>query len=409
MKKILAILLVMVLSLSLCACPALEDTSSGIKEVHITAGKIEPGMTAKDILVEVTIDNEPVPCRVTLTGFVWDGYWDMEDDEPVGDPVCVRLNVYYSLPEGYDVDQINVTMECDGGEYDGTGSISYDDDGNVEAWSHALYGEDPEAPALHPVNIQVLEFAPGMTVEQIRVAVTVNEQPVEARIGATVHSSEGMRDLEPTDIIPENAIVRLNVYYYLDHGITLDDIEVTMDFPGGTYDGTGSIADHEDGRVEAWSHALYGEIAETEPTTTPETEPATEPSTPVATQHAHSFIEQPGPSHIDCTLDRVKTFKCSCGETKTETVPAPGHDLRDWHETPATCTTDGQKTSSCKRCGAGFIIDILATGHTWSEWLHKTGRVHSHTCSVCGAEEEAPHNIPEGEVTCTDCGADIIN
>ena len=27
----------------------------------------------------------------------------------------------------------------------------------------------------------------------------------------------------------------------------------------------------------------------------------------------------------------------------------------------------------------------------------------------CGAEETENHNIPAGSVTCTDCGADIIN
>ena len=77
--------------------------------------------------------------------------------------------------------------------------------------------------------------------------------------------------------------------------------------------------------------------------------------------------------------------------------------------TPATCTKDGQKTTSCKRCNAGFTVDIPATGHIWSAWIKETGLVHKRTCSECGAEETANHNIPAGSVTCTDCGADIIN
>ena len=284
MKRTISLLLVFLLCLGLCACEPvdtiLEDT---MLEVHITAGKIEPGMTAKDVFVEVTINNEPVPCRVMLTGFVWDGYWEMEDDEPVSDPVCVRLDVFYSLPKGFDETQINVTMECDGGEYDGTGSISFDENGNVEAWSHAFYGKEP---------------------------------------------------------LP------------------------------------------------------------------PETEPTEAPTQP---DHTHTWVEQPGPSIIDCSLDRTKTYKCSCGETKTETIPAPGHELKDWAVTPATCTTDGRKTTSCKRCNAGFTVDIPATGHIWSAWIKETGLVHKRTCSECGAEETANHNIPAGSVTCTDCGADIIN
>jgi hypothetical protein len=239
-------------------------------------------MTVKDVFVEVTIDNQPVPCRVQLTGFAWDGYWEMAADEPVPDePFAVRVDIFYSLPKGCDVEDVDITMDSDGGNYDGTGSISNDEDGNIEAWSRAFYGKEP---------------------------------------------------------LP------------------------------------------------------------------PETEPQ-----PTQPEHTHTWVEQPGPSIIDCTVDRFKNFKCSCGETKSEKIPAPGHDLKDWNITPATCTKEGQKTTSCKRCNAGFTADIPATGHTWSKWSNETGLVHKRTCSECGEEETANHNIPAGSVTCTDCGADIIN
>ena len=294
MKKIVAILLAMVLALTLCACPALEqEVPSGTPKVHITVGKVEPGMTAKDVFVEVTIDSQPVACRVQLTGFVWDGYWEMAADEPVPEPFAVRVDIFYSLPTGCDVEDVDITMDSDGGNYDGTGSISNDAQGNVEAWSRAFYGKEPLPP-------------------------------------------------------------------------------------------------------------------ETEPTEVP-TQPTETPTQPTQSDHTHTWVEQPGPSIIDCSLDRTKTYKCSCGETKTETIPAPGHDLKDWTVTPATCTTDGRKTTSCKRCNAGFTVDIPATGHIWSAWIKETGLVHKRTCSECGAEETANHNIPAGSVTCTDCGADIIN
>ena len=250
-------------------------------------------MTAKDVFVEVTIDSQPVACRVQLTGFVWDGYWEMAEDEPVPEPFAVRVDIFYSLPTGCDVEDVDITMDSDGGNYDGTGSISNDAQGNVEAWSRAFYGKEPLPP-------------------------------------------------------------------------------------------------------------------ETEPTEVP-TQPTETPTQPTQPDHTHTWVEQPGPSIIDCSLDRTKTYKCSCGETKTETIPAPGHDLKDWTVTPATCTTDGRKTTSCKRCNAGFTVDIPATGHIWSAWIKETGLVHKRTCSECGAEETANHNIPAGSVTCTDCGADIIN
>ena len=298
MKKIFSALMIIALGLSLCACPAAEQhaasgkpqAASGKPQVHITVGKIQPGMTVKDIFVEVTINNQPVPCRVQLTGFVWDGYWEMAADEPVPEPFAVRVDIFYSLPKGCDVEDVDITMDSDGGNYDGTGSISNDEDGNIEAWSRAFYGKEPLPP-------------------------------------------------------------------------------------------------------------------ETEPTEAP-TQPTEAPTQPV---HTHTWVEQPGLGIIDCTLDREKKFKCSCGETKSEKIPAPGHDLRDWTVTPATCTEEGQKTTSCKRCSAGFIVDLPAIGHIWSAWVKETGLVHKRTCSECGAEEEASHNIPSGSVTCTDCGADIIN
>ena len=287
MKRTFAIVIVLALCMSLCACPALEqEVPAGTPQVHITVGKVEPGMTAKDVFVEVTIDSQPVACRVQLTGFAWDGYWEMAEDEPVPEPFAVRVDIFYSLPTGCDVEDVDITMDSDGGNYDGTGSISNDAQGNVEAWSRAFYGKEP---------------------------------------------------------LP------------------------------------------------------------------PETEPTEVPTQPTQPTHTHTWVEQPGPSIIDCSLDRTKTYKCSCGETKTETIPAPGHDLKDWTVTPATCTKDGRKTTSCKRCNAGFTVDIPATGHIWSAWIKETGLVHKRTCSECGAEETANHNIPAGSVTCTDCGADIIN
>ena len=303
MKKIMAMLLAALMALTLCACPALEQPASGRPQVHIKVGKVTTGMVAKDVFVEVTIDNQPVACRVQMTGFAWDGYWDMEEDEPVPEePFAVRVDIFYSLPKGCDVEDVDITMDCDGGNYDGTGSISNDNEGNIEAWSRAFYGKEPLPPETEPTE--------------------ASTQPTEA-------------PTQPTE-------------------------------------------------------------APTQPTEAP-TQPA----------HTHTWVEQPGPGILFCTIDGAKTFKCSCGET--EIIPAPGHELGPWSVTEPTCTKDGSKVASCKRCPAGFVVELPATGHNWSAWVKKNGRVHSRTCSVCGEEEEADHNIPAGSVTCTDCGQDIIN
>ncbi len=408
MKKI-AVFLIIALCFALCACNEADENLPPVaKDVHITAGKIAPGMTAKDILVEVTIDRQPVACRVALTAFTPTGFYEMEEDQPIPEDFCVRLDVFYSLPKGYDVDNINVTMDCDGGEYDGTGSISSDKNGCVEAWSHAMYGEIKEESTVHPVNIKVTEFSPGMTVNRIKVEVTVDEKPVEARITASLLTDQGIADLESTDIIPDKSAIRLNVFYYLDHGITVDDIEVTMDFPDAEYDGTGSISTHEDGREEAWSHALYDKSEK--PTEDPVEEPEPTDPEPIEPPHTHSWVEQsPNYTYISCTAGGTKTYICECGQTKTENIPAPGHSLKDGIITNPTCTEPGSQTQTCTRCGAVFINQLPATGHSWSAWVKETGVKHKHTCTVCGAEEAENHTIPSGSVTCTGCGEDIIN
>ena len=305
MKKIFAILLVMALALSLCACPALEqEATSGKPQVHITVGKIEPGMTVKDVFAEVTINNQPVPCRVQLTGFVWDGYWEMAADEPVPEPFAVRVDIFYSLPKGCDVEDVDITMDSDGGNYDGTGSISNDEDGNIEAWSRAFYGEEPLPPETEPTE------AP------------TEPQPTEPQ------------PTEPQPTEPEEGY-----------------------------------------------HPAF---------------------------HAHFWVENiAGP--ISCTTDSVITYSCTCGQTKQETIPAPGHDMRDGAVTQPTCTEVGVQTKRCSRCSYALVIETPATGHTWSDWAHETGLVHKRTCSTCGAEETQNHTIPAGDVICTDCGAAIIN
>lgn len=399
MKKRFAFLLAILLCFTLCGCPAiLPETAPEQVAVHITAGLLAPGIALKDVPVEVVIDNQPVACQLILTSITNDGSYVMAEDEPVQEGFLARLDVCYTLPEGCDLGSIEVTADCDGGEYDGTVITGKDDTGCVEVQSHFLYGKAKNNTMIHSVHIRMGAMYPGMTVGDVDAAVTIDDEPVQARIILTEHSDDGVREMAATEIIPENALIRVNVYYYLDQGLTLDNIDVYMDFPDGEYDGTGSVGNHADGRVEAWSHGFYGL------STPPEnTEIVKYPQT-----HVHDWSElNPGP--ITCTTDTVITYACTCGETKQETIPAPGHDMHDSGTTQPTCTDYGTRTIRCSRCSYVIVVEIPVTGHQWSAWVNATGRVHKHTCSVCGAEEEAPHNIPAGDVICTDCGAAIIN
>ena len=83
-----------------------------------------------------------------------------------------------------------------------------------------------------------------------------------------------------------------------------------------------------------------------------------DPVTPVAPTetdvpvHEHDWrvskTEEP-----TCTAEGVTVYTCSCGETKTETVPAKGHSFTNYvYNNDATETADGTETAKCDRCDA---------------------------------------------------------
>ena len=113
----------------------------------------------------------------------------------------------------------------------------------------------------------------------------------------------------------------------------------------------------------------------------------------------------------DCTCDYETTNGAahpSCNRTWTDKVPALGHHWVDnddsthicdrdnvttkahsygeWVvDTPATCTTAGQKKRTCTECGHVETQEIPATGHHWVDNGNGT-----HTCPDCGATEALP-------------------
>ena len=116
----------------------------------------------------------------------------------------------------------------------------------------------------------------------------------------------------------------------------------------------------------------------------------------------------------DCTCDYEHTNGAahpSCNRTWTDKVPALGHHWVDngsdsthicdrdnvttkahsygeWVvDTPATCTTAGQKKRTCTECGHVETQEIPATGHHWVDKGDGT-----HTCPGCGATEGQPFN-----------------
>ena len=101
-----------------------------------------------------------------------------------------------------------------------------------------------------------------------------------------------------------------------------------------------------------------------------------------------------------CTTEGVKTYTCSNGETRTETIPALGHDMGDkWEITKnPTCTEKGSKTRKCSHCGETETVEIDALGH---DWVLENENDDTHKCTNC--ETTARHTFIAGG--CDKCGA----
>lgn len=137
-----------------------------------------------------------------------------------------------------------------------------------------------------------------------------------------------------------------------------------------------------------------------------------------------------------CTEAGLKTSTCTlCQSVTTETLPAVGHSWQDvagephkrtcgacgteetgdhsWGEgqvtTPTTCTTNGEKTYTCS-CGATKTEVVPSPGHTYGEWGGDVDN-HNRSCTTCQATESGPHKLDSGtvifEATCKEAGVKV--
>ncbi|MBQ4065643.1 MAG: hypothetical protein IJD10_06045, partial [Clostridia bacterium] len=89
-----------------------------------------------------------------------------------------------------------------------------------------------------------------------------------------------------------------------------------------------------------------------------------------------------------CIRKGYKTTTCIvCGDSKTEAIPALGHDYHST-VTDATCDVDGKKVTVCSRCGDSETITSPSTGHNYKSTsilatMTTDGEVRS-VCEKCG-------------------------
>lgn len=110
--------------------------------------------------------------------------------------------------------------------------------------------------------------------------------------------------------------------------------------------------------------------------------------------HTHEYVEEITKPN-SCTEDGVKTFKCSCGASYTEVLPAYGHDYQvdPSKHTDATCTELAAETLVCTDCGDEIVQpygelaehDYQLASDGKEATCTEPGRLHW-VCSVCGDE-----------------------
>ena len=147
------------------------------------------------------------------------------------------------------------------------------------------------------------------------------------------------------------------------------------------YTGTTSTKNHGDGSYGSWTCPKCGDhtwVLESE-------EPAT------------------------CTQNGSRTYSCYCGQTKTETVYASGHDYTygGWEYEDET---QHVRTGTCDVCGRG---STQHQDHTWTygSWEPANAAQHkrSRSCAACSHTETeyGPHTDENGDGACDICGAQM--
>ena len=144
--------------------------------------------------------------------------------------------------------------------------------------------------------------------------------------------------------------------------------------------------------------------------------PAYDPSYIVAERpdHIHQWDEGTVTKEATCSEDGEMTYKCQCGETKTEPIPSSGHSYEAVVTAP-TCTAQGYTTYTCA-CGDSYVDDYVGTlDHNVvlmesEEPSCEQNGYEYYACEYCGGQEytiileATDHSYADGK--CTNCGAE---
>ncbi|MBQ1281920.1 MAG: hypothetical protein IIY16_06710 [Oscillospiraceae bacterium] len=257
MKRFAAILLcaaLLLLPLTGCKKKAVKTP-----DVLITIGEVKAGMAVGDIEVSVTFDGQPAEYTTEWIVYSDKGYDYLNETDLIPDGYEGRVDIRYSLPKGVENDgTLPVRLEAFNGTYDGTGDMGYDDNGCAVAWSHVQFALAPETDTPE-VLITVGEITPGMTVGALPITVTIDGEEVEYRHTWTATTDAvASEELTPEAKIPAgNSEGRLDIYYYLPQDVAPENIDVTVDAPGGRYESTAGYSANANREFEVCSTIAY--------------------------------------------------------------------------------------------------------------------------------------------------------
>ena len=122
-----------------------------------------------------------------------------------------------------------------------------------------------------------------------------------------------------------------------------------------------------------------------------ETQTTKEPEkTPTHTHSYTSIVIR----EATCSIEGVKTYTCTCGDSYTEDIEKTSHVVGEWRVTKnATCKETGTKVKECTTCGTQIeTADVEKVDHTPSDWTVtkaatcSTNGTQVKTCIVCGVE-----------------------
>lgn len=110
--------------------------------------------------------------------------------------------------------------------------------------------------------------------------------------------------------------------------------------------------------------------------------------------HVHDY-KLVGSTPATCSEEGLNSYKCDCGDTKTEKIPKLPHVYSSESTIEPTCTTNGAKIKICTVCDNMNIDPIEKLGHSFSEeWtidkeatcLEEGSK--SHHCTRDGCDEK---------------------